>query len=258
VGNTSLSLSLSLSLSHTHRYKHTISETVHLHLQTTCLLTPCSFPLTFYQRSPTNLSHRPTQMTQPLDPGTCTCQPGSDTTPPPHPLPHHETRCNCRCSCACQVSSEEDGDEDSSRATSDGETLVDDNFLEGEDEWLSPAPESEYYPDSESSLPSPSARDLLEAVPLREFLFGGGAGGGYGYGFREEGWSGSVSESLYNEPYESGEHSSAVSERGSRRVTSPGPGICGGSEDVGMGFRYYFVVVPLRLSPQLEHCRGQL
>ena len=202
-------------------------------------------------------------MTQPFEPSTCTCQPGSDTTPPPHPIPRHEAQCDCRCGCACQIPSEEDGEEDSNRATSDGETLVDDNSVEGEEERLSPAPESEYYHDSESSLPSPSARNLLEAVPLREFLFGGGAGGGYGFGYGEERWGGSVSESLCNEPYESGEHSSAVSERGSRRVTSPGPGICGGIEDVDrclnrVGFRYYFVVVPLRLSPQLEHCRGQL
>lgn len=171
----------------------------------------------------------------------------------PHRPPHlNETVCGCRCGCGCRTL-----DEEGDNITSDSETLVDDTI---EEQSLTP-PDSEYHTDDESVLLSPRMHPL-ESIPLREFLFGNnillaGTGGGQ----EEEGSAGTLSfrshyvlsESLHNEPYEVGDHSSAVSERGSVRMVSPGPGVTGGSVNAWMehiDIQYYFIVVPLRLSPQ--------
>lgn len=69
-------------------------------------------------------------------------------------------------------------------------------------------------------------------------------------------------DSLMNEPLESGDHSVVVSDKGSVRCISPGPGVGAWTTDglkLGIGMRkYYFVVSPLRLTPQRRNCRGLL
>lgn len=79
-----------------------------------------------------------------------------------------------------------------------------------------------------------------------------------------------IPDSLINEPLESGDHSVVVSEKGSVRCISPGPGVGAWTTDglrlgmgMGMGMemeirQYYFVVSPLRLTPQRRNCRGLL
>lgn len=71
-------------------------------------------------------------------------------------------------------------------------------------------------------------------------------------------------DSMINEPLESGDHSVVVSDKGSVRCMSPGPGVGAWTSDgltlgmgIGMG-AYYFVVSPLRLTPQRRNCRGLL
>ncbi|KAH7124070.1 hypothetical protein B0J11DRAFT_329908 [Dendryphion nanum] len=70
-------------------------------------------------------------------------------------------------------------------------------------------------------------------------------------------------DSLKNEAFESGEHSVVVSEKESIRGMSPGPGIGTWAEgwtgglNLELGLKkYYFIVSPLRLTPQRRNCRG--
>lgn len=70
-----------------------------------------------------------------------------------------------------------------------------------------------------------------------------------------------MADSMMNEPLESGDHSVIVSDKGSVRCMSPGPGVGAWTDGLklGMGTRkYYFIVSPLRLTPQRRNCRSLL
>jgi hypothetical protein len=71
---------------------------------------------------------------------------------------------------------------------------------------------------------------------------------------------GEMSESLIVEPCASDGQSSMSSSVGSIRskLSEPGSLYWITGITAPLGFRYYFLHMPLRLSPQREHCRGDI
>lgn len=162
-------------------------------------------------------------------------------TPSPHRPPQfNERNCGYDCGYGCEKASEDEG----GGGYSDEETVVDDT---NEDRLSNVERQSESdgeMQDLSSSQGSMSISDGVDWDEMDDQLPD----------------ANNMSASLIVEPLSPADHSPPASISSSARSVSPNPGIMYWVTSLRVAtplpMSYHFLQTPLRLSPQLEHCRG--
>ena len=149
---------------------------------------------------------------------------------------------NCGYDCGYGCSKDEGGGAESEEETAVGEEENVPSYAEVQD---GDSRESEDLSGSQASMPNSSTA----------------ASDGTGLEWSSsQDLDGSMSASMLVEPVSPGDHSPGFPASGSVRSVSPNPGIVYWISSTGVAsplpISYYFLQTPLRLSPQLEHCRG--
>jgi hypothetical protein len=184
----------------------------------------------------------------------------------------NETNCGCRCSCGCSCGGPGDDEDYDQMSDDESETAVESSSSD-DDEGFPPDQHADNnVPNDDNS--AHMDRDIVSprAMSHQARLLLMGRAEDLQVGEALAGWEQiSVRPSLYNSLEEAADslfteapsdetHSNAISDHGSLRMMSPGPGIgalfvSDGTEDIE--FVYYFDRRPLRLSAEYEHARGK-
>jgi hypothetical protein len=163
------------------------------------------------------------------------------TLSPDRPPQFNARNCNYDCGYGCQKDSEDEG----GGAESDEQTVV------GEEE-------ENVHPYEDAEVQDESSREFEDLSGSGEWMPNSGAATPNSTGIQSSSSQDSGDDmfaSMVVEPVSSGDHSPVIANSGSARSVSPNSGHVFWVA-APLPISYYFLQTPLRLSPQLEHCRG--
>ncbi|KNG48015.1 hypothetical protein DDE82_002280 [Stemphylium lycopersici] len=167
-------------------------------------------------------------------------QPQVNTPSPNRPPQFNERNCGYDCGYGCEKASEDEA----GGGYSDEETVVEDT----NEDMLSNA---EFQSESDGEMQDLSSSQ--GSMPISD-------GVDWDETCNQLPDANNMSASLMVEPFSPADHSPPASISGSARSVSPNPGVVYWVTSLRVAtplpMSYHFLQTPLRLSPQLEHCRG--